>query len=84
MSLSYSDLTASQREFADRVCADLHANRDVAVLAVYGDGSNGLPKFAAARQGAQWNVCFDFSTGRCFNTAVQLPSDWAHEARRAA
>jgi hypothetical protein len=89
MALSFSALTASQIEFVSRVCADLNRNIDPAAVAVYGDGScspNG-EKFAAERLGHSWNVCFDFGTGDCYHTAVQLPVDWYAmwcEQRRAA
>jgi hypothetical protein len=75
---SFAFLTASQASFVDRVCAHLHANRDEAQIAVYGDGSaspNG-EKFAAERLSCSWKVVFDFGTGRCFETHVQLPDDW--------
>lgn len=75
---SFSSLSASQSEFVNRVCADLYKNRDAAQVGVYGDGSfspNG-EKFAAERLGHSWNVIFDFGTGECFQTHVQLPVDW--------
>jgi hypothetical protein len=75
---SFSALTASQSSFVERVSAALWANRDEAQIAVYGDGSaspNG-EKFAAERLGHCWNVVFDFGTGVCFQTHVQLPVDW--------
>jgi hypothetical protein len=75
---SFSALTASQLSFVERVSADLHANRDEAQIAVYGDGSASPAgeKFAAERLGHSWNVIFDFGTGTCFHTHVQLPVDW--------
>lgn len=75
---SFSLLTASQLQFVERVSADLHRNRDVAAIAVYGDGSCSPAgeKFAAERLGHSWNVIFDFGTGSCFQTHVQLPVDW--------
>lgn len=74
----FSALTASQAAFVERVSAGLWANRDEAQIACYGDGSvspNG-EKFAAERLGHSWNVIFDFGTGSCFQTHVQLPVDW--------
>ena len=88
MSLSFTHLTASQKDFVARVCARLSGNFDPAVVAVYGDGSaspNG-EKFAAERLGYSFNVVFDFNTGSCYHTAAQLPVDWYAEwcKRRAA
>lgn len=82
--LTYGDLLPAHKVFVDRVTCDLHKNRDAAQIAVYGDGSASPAgeKFAAVRAGASWEVVFDFGTGRCFHTAVQLPSDWHHEATR--
>lgn len=77
-SISFSDLTPSQISFVERVSADLWRNRDAAQVGVYGDGSaspNG-EKFAAERLGHSWNVIFDFGTGACFQTHIQLPVDW--------
>lgn len=85
MSLRFDNLTASQKVFVIRVCGDLNRNHDAAQIAVIGDGSaspNG-EKFAAERAGNSWNVVFDFGTGRCFHTAVQLPNDWHAESLRA-
>jgi hypothetical protein len=86
MPLSFSDLTEAQIGFVARVSADLNKNDDPAVVSVYGDGScspNG-EKFAATRLGHSWDVCFDFNTGACYRTAVQLPVDWRanFQARR--
>ena len=67
------------------VCADLNRNFDPAIELVLGDGSaspNG-EKFAAIRLGHSWNVCFDFNTGSCYHTAVQLPVDWYAELVQA-
>jgi hypothetical protein len=75
---SFAALSASQLSFVERVSTNLWANRDEAQIAVYGDGSvspNG-EKFAAERLGHSWNVVFDFGTGECFHTHVQLPVDW--------
>lgn len=76
--ISFATLTASQISFVERVSAALHANRDEAQIAVYGDGSASSKgeKFAAERLGHSWNVVFDFGTGECFHTHVQLPVDW--------
>lgn len=75
---SFAALTAPQLAFVKRVSADLWANRDAAQIAVYGDGSASPhnEKFAAERLGHSWNVIFDFGTGSCFQTHVQLPVDW--------
>lgn len=84
MALSFSDLTASQVQFVERVCSDLNRNFDPAQIAVYGDGScspNG-EKFAAERLGHSWNVVFDFGSGTCYHTHVQLPVDWYAEWRK--
>lgn len=76
--LNHSDLTAAQKEFIDRVCESLATNFDPGQVAVYGDGSASPhgEKYAATRQGAQWNLVFDFSIGACYHTAVYLPADW--------
>ena len=74
----FSTLNPAQLAFVERVCLDLWRNRDPAVLAVYGDGTaspNG-EKFAAERLSCSWNVVFDFGTGTCFQTHIQLPVDW--------
>lgn len=89
MPLSFTDLTASQIDFVTRVCADLQRNADPAIESVIGDGSASPKgeKFAAVLLGHSWNVCFDFNTGACYHTAVQLPVDWRadwQKARRAA
>lgn len=84
MPLSLSDLTASQLDFVSRVCGDLNRNADPAIESVIGDGScspNG-EKFAAVLLGHSWNVCFDFNTGKCYHTAVQLPVDWKADFQR--
>lgn len=76
---TFSNLTAAEQTFALRVQSDLYNNRDAAQVAVYGDETS-IPegwRFAAAREGASWRVCFDFRKGYCYNTAVQLPADWA-------
>lgn len=81
----FSALSALELAFVERVSADLWANRDAAQVAVYGDGSrspNG-EKFAAERLGNSWNVIFDFGTGSCFQTHVQLPVDWQLPDRTA-
>ncbi len=82
---SFSALSALQLSFVKRVCADLWANRDAAQIAVYGDGtaSPNNEKFAAERLSCSWNVIFDFGTGECFQTHVQLPVDW-HLPERTA
>ena len=84
MPMSFTELTSSQIDFVVRVNGGLAANLDPAQLAVYGDGSaspNG-EKFAAVRQDCSWLVVFDFGTGKCFEIAVQLPSDWIAEWKK--
>lgn len=78
MSLSFTELTASQISFLDRVTRDLNRNHDPAQIAVYGDGTASPEgyKFAAVREGASWRCVFDFNIGRCYHTAVQLPHDY--------
>lgn len=85
MPLSLSDLTVLQADFVSRVCGDLNRNHDPAIESILGDGSaspNG-EKFAAVRLGHSWNVCFDFGTGACYHTAVQLPVDWVADRQKA-
>ena len=89
--LTTANLTADQLAIVDRVKLDLYANRDRAQVGIYGDSTvckdyAGIPfRYAATRNGLQWDVCFDFHTGRTYTTAVFLPVDyWMHPAGEIA
>lgn len=84
MALSYTDLSPAERNFSARVEMDLRGNWDDAQVSIIGDGSASPEgyKFAAVREGNSWRVIFDFNRGQCYETAVQLPNDWAAMFRR--
>lgn len=77
MPLSHSDLTFEQKEFVARATVGIWnlGQSEIKPISILGDGSaspNG-EKFAAVLEGASYRCVFDFGTGLCYHTAVQLP-----------